>query len=223
MVQSTCTSLTSRLGRCFVPNTENGRLMVLEGIPGAGKTTALHRVSKMLGAVMVSQLDHTTELSGVMYDEAQRWYVVAEIERQEFIRASLATSTKVIQDRNIISTLAFAYASAKRYGESKYFTTTLRMILRETPELLVRPNVLMVLMVDPAVGLLRRRKLSGEPLDQVWRDDSFLKYHAEFYTELACLLPADVVITLDTTDLTPEDTALTVAQAMRCELSGARK
>jgi len=169
----------------------------------------------MFGAIMVPQLDHTVEQETIRQEDLQEWYVLAELKRQDSIRAKLAKSSAVVQDRNIISTAAFAYASAKRHGEGRHFASVLTMILRDTSGLLVRPDVLVLMTVDPAVGLLRRRESGDDPRLEMWRDASFLKDHAAFYARFVHALAADVIVTVDTTALTPDDTALTIARIVR--------
>lgn len=215
MAQLACTRLTHRLGSCFVPHMGDGHLIVLEGAARSGKTTSLLRLSKMLGAVMVPQLDHTMEQSLIPYDKVQQWYILAELARQRFIQTTLNRSSDVVQDRNIISTLAFSYASARRSGSGQRFTTILKMMLRISHGMLVRPDILVVLTVDPVVGLLRRPRSRIDKTDHAWPDDSFLRYHAAFYQELICTSLADYVTKIDTTALTPDGTFEAVARAIQ--------
>lgn len=201
MVPSTCTSLRDRLANCFVPNEAGGRFIVFEGVPGAGKTTAIRRIAPLSGAAIVPQLDHTLERTLLKVSEVQKWYLLAETERQDHLRRILTSSTDVLQDRNILSTLAFSYAWACRYSEFGHFAEVLRMVVRNAAGRLVRPDVLIVLTVDPVLGLMRRRMLGGEPVAEVWRDERFLRHHANFYDEFAGAFPAGVVASLDTSGM----------------------
>lgn len=215
MAQLACIKFTTLIGSCFIPHKGHGYLTVLEGAPRTGKTTALNHVSGMLGAVMIPQLDHTMERIPVPHDEVQQWYVLAELARQRFIRTTLNRSSDVIQDRNIISTLAFSYASARRFGTNHHFATVLNMILHNARGKLIRPNVLVVMTVNPSIGRLRRPKSKSDPIDRVWVDDLFLRYHAAFYDELIYSSLADQVIKIDTTYMTPDDSIEAVADTVR--------
>ncbi len=126
------------------------------------------------------ELDHTTEAHILAPAQVQAWYLAAEVNRQSEIRAGLKRSLYVFQDRNILGTLAFSYASSKLFRSRHLFTKVATRLLNEADGILVRPDILIALCVDPAVGLERRRRLSGEPLDPIWADMTFLELHAEF-------------------------------------------
>lgn len=214
MVESSCTRLNARCARCFGRHREEGRLIVFEGSPCAGKTTTVRSVTSRRGGVVIPELDHTAEAHLVAPAQIQAWYLATEIDRQFQIRVGLKRSPHVFQDRNILGTLAFSYALSKLSRSSALFPRVIRRLLNETNGILVRPDILIALYVDPAVGLERRRRLSGEPLDPIWADMTFLEHHAAFYHSVVPTFPADTVATIDTTDLTPEDTALAVDQVI---------
>lgn len=215
MGESNCISVSASFAKCFVPHKERGRLVVLEGSPCAGKTTTLSQLKKCYDGIVVPELDHTGEAHLLTVGQIQSWYLVAEIDRQPVIQQGLMQSRTVFQDRNVLGTLAFSYASARLSRSHAPFTRLLNRTLKDANRRLVRPDILVALYVDEAVGLDRRRRLSGEPLDPIWADLDFLRYHAEFYRAAIPLFPADTLVVLDTTNLTPEETANVVEQRVR--------
>jgi len=92
------------------------------------------------------------------------------------------------------------------------FTRVVKRLRNEADGILVRPDILISLYVDPVVGLERRRRLSGEPVDPICADMTFLRHHAEFFSSVVPTFPSDTVIVIDTTDLRQED-AVTFRQA----------
>ncbi len=215
MVESSCIRLNARCARCFVRHREEGRLIVFEGSPCAGKTTALRSITSRRGGIVIPELDHTVDAHLLVPAQIQAWYLATEINRQFEIRVGLKRSLHVFQDRNVLGTLAFSYARSKLFRSSHPFAKVVKRLLNEADGLLVRPDILIALYVDPAVGLERRRTLSGEPLDPIWADMTFLEHHAEFYHSVVPTFPADTVAVIDTTDLKPEDAALAVEQVIQ--------
>lgn len=203
MGTSACTRLERALQGCLVPHDRDGCLVVLEGAPGAGKTTFLHRSSGLGGVSTFPQLDHTTQTPLVPDNDALDWYVTEELNRCRHVRAALSASSHyVIQDRCVLSVLAFAYAAARRYGHDGRFASALRKVLQRTRGRLLQPDILFVLTVAPHVGLQRRYTLAGPPSHEEWRDTTFLRHHASFYTEFLPTFPARRVHVIDTTELT---------------------
>lgn len=203
------------LANCFVPHGGLGRLIVLEGVPGAGKTSASRYLEKRFGMVAVSQLDHTVRRKNTPQEDAHLWYIQAELARQPMIRSALNGSLDVIQDRNLLSALAFAYAWSKQDGNRRLIRRVLGALLHETSGRLVRPDVLVLLSVRPTEGLARRRAMAGEPEAETWRDDRFLTYHAEFYRVYRRAFPARSVVTIDSTGLGLDQTLQSVVDALK--------
>lgn len=56
----------------MVANPERGRLVVLCGLPGSGKTTLAHQLVASTGAVRLCPDEWITELGGDLYDEPLR-------------------------------------------------------------------------------------------------------------------------------------------------------
>src|ERR1035437_4429192 len=104
----------------FESHQEAGRLVVVEGDPGAGKTSAITSVARETGVIVVPQLDHVTDATvPSAYDPKypEDWYVDMERARQSDIRKLLQCGRVVLQDRCVLSTLAFVYASVIRHRE----------------------------------------------------------------------------------------------------------
>ena len=83
--------------RAFEPHQEAGRLVVVEGDPGAGKTSAIASACRNTDVFGVPQLDHVTGARHtVPFDPIypEDWYVAAERARQTEIRRLLESLSK---------------------------------------------------------------------------------------------------------------------------------
>jgi thymidylate kinase len=170
----------------FEPHQEVGRLVVVEGDPGAGKTAAIASASRNTNMVVVPQLDHVTDaLSPFPFDSnhPEDWYVEAERARQAEIRRFLKLGHRVLQDRCVLSTLAFAYASTLDPNELARVLRLLQRLARGQKA--IRPDVLVIMNVDVEVSLQRRRTFRQSERYQVWFDQDFLTRFQAFYRVLA--------------------------------------
>lgn len=172
--------------RAFEPHQEVGRLVVVEGDPGAGKTSAIASASRSTDVFVVPQLDHVTSpLRVVPYDPSypEDWYVAAERARQAEIRRLLGLGYRVLQDRGVLSTLAFVYASTFRSHEPRRVRRLLRCLAEG--QALIRPDALVIMNVDVEVGLQRRAVFRDSEHYRVWFDPEFLTRYQAFYRVLA--------------------------------------
>lgn len=185
----------------FEPHGGSGWLVVLEGDPGAGKTSAASAGDiQISGAITVPQLNHLNSTDSTRaFDVAhpEDWYLDMERERQASIRQMLLDGHVVIQDRGILSTLAYAYASAKRNNEHARLRRFLRR-LREGDAFLI-PDTLVILRVDVEVGVARRPRFMQSQLYREWFDRPFLYTYQQFYLRTAPGLVPCPAFVIDTT------------------------
>jgi predicted ATPase len=186
---------------------ETGRLVVVEGDPGAGKTSAITSVARETDVIVVPQLDHVSDAAvPSAYDPQypEDWYVDMERARQSDIRKLLHSGQVVLQDRWVLSTLAFVYASAIHRREPGRIRRLLRY-LAQGPTF-VMPDALVVMSVDVDVGLGRRSQFRQSDQYRVWFDRAFLIRFQAFYRVVGPrVLPCPTTL-IDTSSLSRRST-----------------
>lgn len=150
------------------PRTSTKRL-VLEGLPGAGKTTLAAKLSRALGGPVVP------EWVGLEDRDWARWpltlpFYFANDELKEAV-ARFVAAPWVILDRHYASTLAFAYALDGEGQESpradESWAGNLAWFLEaRSAGRLSPPDVVVWLDIDPALSLARQPR--ARAFDPVW-------------------------------------------------------
>ncbi|CZF82248.1 dTMP kinase [Grimontia marina] len=175
----------------------NGKFIVVEGLEGAGKTTAIRNVIETLKAQGISDIETTREPGGTPLAEQMRALVkeghpdepltdmaellllyAARIQLVDnVIKPALAKGAYVVGDRHDMSSQAYQ-------GGGRGFDQDLMQNLRDTVLGDFRPDFTLYLDLDPEIGL-QRAKARGE-LDRIekMKLDFFHRTRAR-YLELA--------------------------------------
>ncbi|MDG2939396.1 dTMP kinase [Bisgaard Taxon 10/6] len=183
----------------------NGKFIVLEGLEGAGKTTALRTVVEQLRAFGITDLVFTREPGGTPLAEKLRQLIKHETEEpvtdkaellmlyaariqlvENVIKPALAAGKWVIGDRHDLSSQA--YQGGGRGLDRRFMQTLKDCVLGD-----FEPDFTLYLDIDPAVGLARARG-RGE-LDRIERAGlDFFNRTRTRYLELVRDNPKAVVI-----------------------------
>lgn len=183
----------------------NGKFIVLEGLEGAGKTTALNTVTAQLKALGVTDLVFTREPGGTPLAEKLRNLIKYETEEpvtdkaellmlyaariqliENIIKPALAQGKWVIGDRHDLSSQAYQ-------GGGRQLDKAFMQMLKESVLGDFEPDFTLYLDIDPALGLARARG-RGE-LDRIEQAglDFFYRTRAR-YLELVKDNPKAVII-----------------------------
>lgn len=183
----------------------NGKFIVLEGLEGAGKTTALNTVIAQLKALGVTDLVFTREPGGTPLAEKLRNLIKYETEEpvtdkaellmlyaariqliENIIKPALAQGKWVIGDRHDLSSQAYQ-------GGGRQLDKAFMQMLKESVLGDFEPDFTLYLDIDPALGLARARG-RGE-LDRIEQAglDFFNRTRAR-YLELVKDNPKAVII-----------------------------
>ncbi|MER1719315.1 dTMP kinase [Proteus terrae] len=185
----------------------NSKFIVIEGLEGAGKTSAIQTVVDTLKDKGITNLAFTREPGGTPLAEKLRELIKQGIEGEKVtdkaellmlyaarvqlienvIKPALADGQWVIGDRHDLSSQAYQ-------GGGRGLDKDLMLSLRNTVLGDFRPDLTLYLDLDPAIGLARARA-RGE-LDRIEKESMDFFYRTrERYQELAN--DDDSIITID--------------------------
>lgn len=173
------------------------KFIVIEGLEGAGKSTAINRVLAALSAYGIQDIEQTREPGGTKLAEALRTLVKQDHEGEELIdttellmmyaarvqlvenkiKPALARGAWVVGDRHDMSSQAYQ-------GGGRGINAQTMGSLRDISLGEFRPDLTIYMDIDPKIGLERARG-RGE-LDRIEKMDiSFFERTRERYLELA--------------------------------------
>jgi dTMP kinase len=180
--------------------------IVIEGLEGAGKSTAIQTVLETLKSAGIQDIVNTREPGGTPLAEKMRALVKEEHEGEELkdmtellllyaarvqlvenvIKPALAKGQWVVGDRHDMSSQAYQ-------GGGRQIDASLMKNLRDTTLGDFKPALTLYMDIDPRIGLERARG-RGE-LDRIEKMDiSFFERTRERYLEIANNDPSVVVI-----------------------------
>ena len=180
--------------------------IVIEGLEGAGKSTAIQTVLDTLKAAGIQDIVNTREPGGTPLAEKMRALVKEEHEGEELqdmtellllyaarvqlvenvIKPALANGQWVVGDRHDMSSQAYQ-------GGGRQIDASLMKNLRDTTLGDFKPALTLYMDIDPRIGLERARG-RGE-LDRIEKMDiSFFERTRERYLDIANSDPSVVVI-----------------------------
>lgn len=184
------------------------KFIVIEGLEGAGKSTAIRHVAQWLRTHDIAQIELTREPGGTPLAERMR-AIVKEVHSEPLtiqaelllmyaarvqlvetrIKPALAAGYWVLGDRHDLSSQA--YQGGGRGIDAALITQIKQAVLGD-----FAPDLTLYLDIDPAIGLQRARQ-RGE-LDRIELEQlGFFERTRRRYLELAAADPTIVVIPAD--------------------------
>lgn len=174
---------------------KTGKFIVLEGIEGAGKTTARDSIVHALNAYGIQDIVFTREPGGTPLAEKLRHLIKHETEEsvtdkaellmlyaariqlvENVIKPALAEGKWVIGDRHDMSSQAYQ-------GGGRQLDKTLLLTLKETVLGDFEPDLTLYLDIDPVLGLTRARGRGA--LDRIEQQNiDFFQRTRQRYLEL---------------------------------------
>jgi thymidylate kinase len=177
-------------------------VIAIDGMPGAGKTTALHRLQDALPNQVVV-FPEAQPPDDLIPDAATARYLLTEAQGRLADARRLQQAHPgllVLSDRCHIGVLAYRYAlQATGQGPHQDFDRALELAHYfglTTPHAHDR---VLVLLVDPAESVARRLAYAHDDRYRLWFDPDFLDAYHHFLTHLDTWLPPDSFTTHDAT------------------------
>ncbi|OCG07450.1 dTMP kinase [Gilliamella sp. wkB178] len=205
-----------------------GKFIVIEGLEGAGKTTAINTVARILKQHNINDLQFTREPGGTPIAEALRDIIKNGIDDEPLtdkaellmlyaariqlidnvIKPALKLGKWVIGDRHDLSTQA--YQGGGRQLDKTFIEMLKQQVLGD-----FKPDLTLYLDIDPEVGLMRA-KSRGE-LDRIEQQSLlFFNRIRQRYQEIA--QNDNTIITIDAAQ-TIEDVVRQIEQVLATWLS----
>lgn len=161
--------------------------VVLEGLPGAGKTTQALRLAQAFQCPLIPEWAAFTESDWKQHPLRAPYYL-ANDEVKDYL-GRLFTGPLIIFDRHYTGALAYGYALSAVRGATRAageaYDVNLEWYQRGQRERgLTTPEVVFVLDIPPATSIRRQPRASAG--DPIWGDaaclDAMRFYYRQFYT-----------------------------------------
>lgn len=182
-------------------------IIAFEGMPGAGKTTAINRIlrsSLLSKCIAFPQIEiNPVSEDGLVSSKA---YLYAEISKSNKINNFIDKYDHIFLDRTYLTTLAYCYARSKINRSGKEYSELLKYFKHLDNEYdIVRPTHLFYLHTSISTSIKRRSQFSHIDKFHNWFNPEFLKYFSEFYNENIDKFNIPKLTLIDTTKLSKED------------------
>lgn len=176
------------------------KIIALEGMPGAGKTTFINQYVDNENIIFVPQLQIEENILNKDNMETSKQFLFAEQKKTEQLQALGKQYSEIVIDRTFFTTLAYCYARSKVNNTPEEYISLLR-VYEGIKHTIIFPTHVVFLDVSIRESIKRRLAYSEDIRYKNWFDPVFLGYLKEFYTtELKKFFP-EVLLRIATTDL----------------------
>ncbi|MFJ6669395.1 hypothetical protein [Streptomyces sp. NPDC091383] len=186
-------------------------VLVLDGPPGAGKTSLLARMVPVLGDECLWFTEPNARLStglrAPVHPSAaghSLWFLRHELDKaRAAARLAADPATRLlISDRNHLGALAYCWAT--RADDSLPYRTARDFYARHIAPALPPQVLTAILLVSPGESLDRRGNVAERPRWKQWFDEGLLERLHTFYTDIAPTLCPTPPLIIKTDGATPD-------------------
>lgn len=182
------------------------KIIALEGMPGAGKTTFINKYVDNKNIIFVPQLQIKEDVLNKDNLETSKQLLFAEEKKTLQLNDLFKQYYEIVMDRTFFTTIAYCYARSKVNNTQEEYTSLLH-VYESIKHTITFPTHLIYFDVSVDESIKRRISYSRDIRYKNWFDPVFLGYLKEFYTtELKKFFPT-ILLYIDTSDLNLEDVA----------------
>lgn len=193
-------------------------VLVLDGPPGAGKTSLLARMLPALGDACLWFTEPNPRLAAGLRAPVHPspaghslWFLRHELDKARAMKTLSADPDThlLISDRNHLGALAYCWAT--RAEDSLPYRTAVDFYTRRIAPALPQHVLTVILLVSPEQSLNRRGNVAERPRWQQWFDERLLQRLRTFYTDVAPALCPSPPLIIDTDGASPDTVLAQVA------------
>lgn len=168
---------------------QRGLLVVLEGLPGSGKTSVGRSMSsrgwKFYPEVATTLAEKGLPVGDAGITETDLHIFKEEIRRVKHVRNDLAEGIDVVLDGYFPTDLSFAYSRSQQGKSSCYFTLLEKYVRATRKGLLLKPDLYIYLDVDREVSVTRQEERQAPHLKTIDRQTlQDVERHIRFMHEI---------------------------------------
>lgn len=157
--------------------------IILEGLPGTGKTTLSRNLAKKFKGVLIPQiiLRFPKNYKNLSLHEKEKFFMKNDLEKYKKALKTLKNKKWVIMDRGVFSTFAYNYALTRlKQGNTYKMTVNWYKKNKKTFNL---PQIIIFFKTSLNNSLKRKRRLipKTSKKNSPWRNRHFLKEMEIFY------------------------------------------
>lgn len=161
---------------------QNKKFIVLEGLPGGGKTT-------LLGELKDTDIYTIDQILPFRPDDSK--LTVSYIKKSDFLKTSRfldSNESNVLTDRYYVSTLAYHWSYDKVFHANTYKNIYKWYKKSLKDGFLIKPFLTFLIVVSPSLSLERKNRINDLNSDNPWVRKDFLDflnaYYKFFYAEI---------------------------------------
>ncbi|CUU61221.1 Thymidylate kinase [Parafrankia irregularis] len=186
-------------------------VLVLDGPPGAGKTSLLARMVPVLGDECLWFTEPNARLSTGLRTPVHPsnaghslWFLRHELDKaRACARLAADPATRLLVcDRNHLGALAYCWAT--RADDSLPYRTARDFYARHIAPALPERVLTVILLVSPGESLTRRGNVAERPRWKQWFDEELLQRLHTFYTDIAPTLCPTPPLIIETDGASPD-------------------
>ena len=189
------------------------KIIALEGMPGAGKTTFINKYADNKNIIFIPQLQIEKDVLSKDDLETSKQFLFSEEKKTVQLDDLCKQYSEIVMDRTFFTTLAYCYARSKINNTQEEYSLLLR-VYKGIKHTITFPTHVIYLDVSIDESIERRAPYLKDSRYKNWFDPIFLGYLKEFYTtELKKFFPT-ILLYVDTTDLEIEDVANRISDVL---------
>lgn len=154
------------------------RLYVLEGLPGAGKTSMVEMLSRHDSSICAIPQILPEEPA---FDQAMSQEFFMQSDQLKTRRFLTSKNNVCLSDRYYASTLAFHWAYDKIHGTNSYAKVFKWYRSASKQGKLVSPYAVFYIDVPIDMSLARKGRTASKSTDDLWLNTDFLQYFGSYY------------------------------------------